>query len=32
MLIRIGPQNAAIVKVKLRELRQVIAKQEPAAG
>jgi hypothetical protein len=32
MLIRIGPQNAAIVKVKLRELRKVIAKQEPAAG
>ena len=32
MLIRIGPENAAIVKVKLRELRQAIAKQEPAAG
>lgn len=32
MLIRIGSQNAAIVKAKLRELRQLIAKQEPAAG
>jgi hypothetical protein len=32
MLIRIGPQNAAVVKAKLRELRQAIAKQEPAAG
>jgi hypothetical protein len=32
MLIRIGPQNAAIVKVKLRELRNAIAKQEAAAG
>jgi len=32
MLIRIGPQNAAVVKTKLRELRKVIAKQERAAG
>lgn len=32
MMIRIGSQNAAIVKVKLRELRKAIAKQEPAAG
>lgn len=32
MLIRIGPQNAAVVKTKLRELRKAIAKQEPAAG
>lgn len=32
MMIRIGSQNAAVVKAKLRELRQVIAKQEPAAG
>ena len=32
MLIRLGPQNAALVKAKLRELRKAIAKQEPAAG
>lgn len=32
MMIRIGPQNAAIVKAKLRELRKAIAKQEAAAG
>lgn len=32
MLIRIGPQNAALVKTKLRELRKAIAKQEPPAG
>ncbi len=33
MLIRIGPQNAALVKAKLRELRKLIAtQQEPAAG
>jgi hypothetical protein len=32
MMIRIGSQNAAIVKVKLRELRKAIAKQAPAAG
>jgi hypothetical protein len=32
MMIRIGPQNAAILKAKLRELRKAIAKQESAAG
>jgi len=32
MLIRIGSENAAIVKSKLRELRDLIAKQESAAG
>jgi hypothetical protein len=32
MMIRIGPQNAALVKTKLRELRKAIAKQESAAG
>lgn len=32
MMIRLGPQNAAIVKAKLRELRKAIAKQGSAAG
>ena len=32
MMIRLGPQNAAVVKAKLRELRKAIAKQESAAG
>jgi hypothetical protein len=32
LLVRMGSANAAIVKGKLRELRQAIAKQEPAAG
>lgn len=32
LLIRMGSANAAIVKDKLRELRQAIAKQEPAPG
>ncbi|MET0533417.1 MAG: DUF3014 domain-containing protein, partial [Steroidobacter sp.] len=32
MLIRIGSQNATVVKAKLRELRKAIAKQAPAAG
>lgn len=32
MMIRIGSENAAVVKAKLRELRKAIAKQEPAAG
>jgi Protein of unknown function (DUF3014) len=33
MMIRLGSQNAAIVKAKLRELRKAIAtQQEPAAG
>ena len=31
-LVRMGSANATIVKGKLRELRQVIAKQEPATG
>ena len=30
MLLRIGGENAAVVKAKLREFRQAIAKQEPA--
>lgn len=32
LLIRMGSANAAIVKDKLRQLRQAIAKQPPAAG
>lgn len=32
LLIRMGSANAAIVKDKLRELRQAIATQQPAAG
>lgn len=30
VLIRMGKENAAVVKAKLREFRQTIAKQEPA--
>ena len=30
LLIRMGKENAAVVKAKLREFRQAIAKQEPA--
>lgn len=32
LLVRMGSANAAIVKDKLRQLRQAIAKQEPTAG
>jgi hypothetical protein len=32
LLIRMGSQNAAILKAKLRELRNVVAKQGPAPG
>lgn len=32
MLIRMGSENAAVVKAKLRELRKAVAKQERAAG
>ena len=28
LMIRLGPQNAAIVKAKLRELRKEVAKQQ----
>lgn len=31
MLIRMGSENAAVVKAKLRELRKAVAKQEPTA-
>jgi Protein of unknown function (DUF3014) len=31
LLIRMGPQNAAAIKVKLRELRKAVASQERAA-
>jgi hypothetical protein len=31
-LLRMGSENAAVVKEKLRELRQAVAKQEPTAG
>jgi hypothetical protein len=32
LLIRMGSENAAVVKAKLRELRQAVAKQETPAG
>jgi hypothetical protein len=32
LLIRIGSENAAVVKAKLQELRQAVAKQETPAG
>jgi hypothetical protein len=32
LLIRMGPENAAVIKAKLKELRAIVTAGRPAAG